>query len=205
MATQNYNPAFDNYSESLQDFAKPIMSHLRSLIHSTCPDVDEDMKWSIPHFEYLGDILCIFSAYTKHCSFTFYKDALMRDPRLKANGDLPAAKRFMGKLTSVTDLPSDLELVSWIGEAMELNEQGMKLPPRILKTAKNVEMPAVFAASLDANPQIKAIFHDKSPSFQKEYNVWIGDAKTDVTRDKRLNEALSWIAEGKGRFWKYAK
>jgi hypothetical protein len=39
MATQNYNPAFDNYSESLQDFAKPIMSHLRSLIHSTCPDV----------------------------------------------------------------------------------------------------------------------------------------------------------------------
>ena len=28
-------------------------------------------------------------------------------------------------------------------------------------------------------------------------------SKTDATRDKRMVQALEWIAEGKGRNWKY--
>ncbi|MGA8008899.1 MAG: YdeI/OmpD-associated family protein, partial [Thiomonas sp.] len=35
--------------------------------------------------------------------------------------------------------------------------------------------------------------------------VWIADAKTDQTPQKRIDEALEWIAQGKGRFWKYEK
>ena len=88
---------------------------------------------------------------------------------------------------------------------MALNEQGLKLPARESKTPKAVDIPAAFAEKLQANPTLIKIFESKSASFQKEYNVWIGDAKTDATRDKRIEEAIAWIAEGKGRFWKYAK
>ena len=42
-------------------------------------------------------------------------------------------------------------------------------------------------------------------SFRKEYVVRIADAKTDQTRHKRIDESLEWIAQGKGRFWKYEK
>jgi uncharacterized protein YdeI (YjbR/CyaY-like superfamily) len=35
--------------------------------------------------------------------------------------------------------------------------------------------------------------------------AWIADAKTDQTRQKRIAESLEWIAQGKGRFWKYEK
>ena len=205
MPTPTHNPKVDAYAEKIEDFAKPILAHLRALIHETCPEVVEEIKWGNPHFDYKGDMMCIFAAYKKHCSFTFYKDALMKDARLKANDGLPAAKRFMGKLTSVADLPSDQELKAWIKEAMALNEQGLKLPVREPKTPKEVGVPAAFAEKLKANPEIAKIFESKSASFQKEYNVWIGDAKTDATRDKRIEEALAWIAEGKGRFWKYAK
>jgi len=199
------NAKVDAYFKQAEGFAKPILMHLREIIHAACPDVIEDIKWSIPHFEYRGDILCIFAAYKNHCSFTYYKDALMKDARLRANSGLPAAKRFMGKLTSIADLPSDVDLTSWTKEAMALNEKGVKLPPRESKNPKEVAMPAAFAAKLKSNKKIKAIFESKSPSFRKEYNAWIGDAKTKETRDKRIVEALSWIAEGKGRFWKYSK
>ena len=205
MLTPKHNPKVDAYAEKAEDFAKPIFAHLRAVIHATCPEVVEEVKWGIPHFDYKGDILCIFAAYKAHCSFTFYKDALMSDARLKANDSVPAPKRFMGKLTSAADLPSDQELKSWIKEAMALNEQGLKLPARKSSTPKDVAMPAAFTEKLQVNPEVKKIFESKSASFQKEYKLWIGEAKTAATRDKRIEEALSWIAEGKGRFWKYAK
>lgn len=195
----------DAYAEGLAPFARPIFSHLRALVRATCPDVVETIKWGIPHLDYKGEMMCIFAAYRDHCSFSFWKGSLMADARLKANADLPAAKRFMGKLKSLADLPSDGEIVAWIEEAMSLNERGIKLPPRESDGPKTVDIPEVFAARLAENPAIDAIFQGKSASFRKEYNVWIGDAKTDATRDKRIEEALSWIAEGKGRFWKYAK
>ncbi|MCV9936788.1 YdeI/OmpD-associated family protein [Boseaceae bacterium BT-24-1] len=205
MPTSTRSPKVDAYAAQAEGFARPILSHLRSVVHAACPEVVEDIKYGIPHFSYRGDYLCIFAAYRSHCSFTLYKDALMDDARLKANAALPAAKRFMGKLTTVADLPSDSDLTSWIKEAMVLNENGAKLPPREPKTPKDVEITAAFAAKLDSRPEIKAVFESKSPSFRKEYNIWIGDAKTEATRDKRIEEALSWIAEGKGRFWKLAK
>ncbi|MBO9709720.1 MAG: YdeI/OmpD-associated family protein [Caulobacter sp.] len=197
---------FDAYGEASQAFAQPILAHLRGLIRSTCPEVVEVMKWGIPHFDYHGEMMCIFAAYRSHCSFSFWKDSLMADERLKANAELPAAKRFMGKLTSLADLPADDQLVAWIREAMSLNERGVKLAPRKpAATPKTVDMPPAFAERLAAHPSVQAVFESKSASFRKEYNAWIGEAKTDATRDKRIDEALAWIAEGKGRFWKYAK
>ncbi|KTE02874.1 YdeI/OmpD-associated family protein [Sphingopyxis sp. H115] len=205
MSGSNQSGSFDAYAETLPEFAKPVFAHLRALVHATGPEVGEEIKWAIPHFVYKGENLCIFAAYTKHCSFSFAKDALMTDARLKSNAALPAAKRFMGKLTSLADLPPDCELTAWIREAMALNERGIKLPPRKAERPKVVEVPPAFAKALAADPAAKAIFGAKSASFRKEYNVWIGDAKTDATRSKRIEEALAWIAEGKGRFWKYAK
>ncbi|MGY4398096.1 uncharacterized protein YdeI (YjbR/CyaY-like superfamily) [Sphingomonas sp. UYAg733] len=206
MPNPKHNPKVDSYIDEAEEFAKPILAHLRSLIHANCPGVVEEMKWGIPHFDYRGEMMCIFAAYKKHCSFSFWKESLMGDARFVANSELPAAKRFMGKLTKAADLPSDSELVNLIREAMTLNEQGVKLPPRKSEGPKAVATtPEAFSEVLTANPHVKAIFESKSPSFQKEYNVWIGEAKTDATRDKRIEDALAWIAEGKGRFWKYSK
>ncbi len=203
-----FNPQFDEYQDAASDFAKPIMAHLRKLVHKTCPEVVEEIKWGLPHFDYKGEMLCIFATYKNHCSFSFWKASLMSDARLASNPELKAAKRFMGKLTSLSDLPSDGELIAFIQEAMALNDKGVKLAPRPdTKPPKTAEIaiPDAFAEQLLSHAQANAVFLSKSPSFRKEYVVWIADAKTDQTRQKRINESLEWIAQGKGRFWKYEK
>lgn len=203
----NYNPEVDQYIAKAEDFAKPILTHWRKLIHENCPEAAEAVKWSFPHFEYKGDNLCVIAAYGKHCSFTFLKAELMNDPRLKANKDLKPIQRFLGKVTKLSDLPPDGEFIAMLKEAMLLNEQGVKIQREkpVSDKPKVFETPDYLQAALDTNPKAKEIFESKSNSFRKEYIVWISDAKTEDTRQKRISEALEWIAEGKGRFWKHQK
>jgi uncharacterized protein YdeI (YjbR/CyaY-like superfamily) len=199
------NPQVDAYLVNAADFAKPILAHVRQLLHKQCPGVIEAVKWGLPHFDYQGESMCVFAAYKKHCSFTFLKESIMSDARLKANPGLQASRRYMGKLSSLSDLPADDQLVAYINEAMALNEQGVKLPERTPQQPNEIAVPDYFAQRLASDPKARQVFEGKSGSFRKEYLIWITDARTEATRNKRMDEALAWIAEGKGRFWKYAK
>ncbi|WP_129794345.1 YdeI family protein [Sphingosinicella sp. CPCC 101087] len=198
-------PDVDAYIEQAGDFAKPILLHLRERLHAICPQVDESLKWGIPHFDYCGQFMCMMAAYSGHCSFTFWKQALMSDPRLRENPSLKANKRYLGNLKVMSDLPPEPELTSLIKEAMKLNEERVELPERAPKQTAEIAMPEAFRERLAANDAVRQIFESRSPSFRKEYLVWISQAKTEATRDKRIAESLAWIAEGKSRFWKYQK
>lgn len=203
----NYNSVVDAYIANSEDFAKPILEHWRRLIYENCPDAEETVKWSLPHFEYHGDNMCVMASYKNHCSFTFLKDQLMTDARLKANKDLKPIQRFLGKISKTGDLPPDDEFIAMLKEAMQLNEKGIKIKREKPESDKPkvLETPDYLLAALAANAKANEVFESKSNSFRKEYIVWITDAKTDETRQKRINEALEWIAEGKGRFWKHQK
>ena len=41
----------DAYIGGAAGFARPILAHLRSLVHAECPGVNETIKWGFPHFE----------------------------------------------------------------------------------------------------------------------------------------------------------
>ncbi|MEP6612424.1 MAG: YdeI/OmpD-associated family protein [Mucilaginibacter sp.] len=203
----NHNSAVDAYIANSEDFAKPILEHWRRLVHENCPGAEEKIKWSLPHFEYNGDNMLVIASYKNHCSFSFLKDGLMTDPRLKANKDLKPIQKFLGKISKLSDLPPDDEFISMLKEAVQLNEKGIKIKREKPESDKPkvLETPDYLLAALVANPKAKEVFETKSNSFRKEYIIWITDAKTDETRQKRISEALEWIAEGKGRFWKHQK
>lgn len=205
MPFKNADPAVTTYIENAEEFAKPILVHIREVVHKNCPDVTESIKWGIPHFNYAGDYLCVMTAYSKHCSLAFMKGELMSDPRFAGDKGVVASKRFMGKLTSLADLPSDEELAGFIKEVMDLNERGVKLTKPAKTESKPIETPTYFLEALETNPAAKKVFESQSPSYRKNYIVWLESAKTDTTRQQRIAEALEWIAEGKGRFWKYEK
>jgi uncharacterized protein YdeI (YjbR/CyaY-like superfamily) len=203
----NYNSAIDSYIDNAAAFAKPIMEHWRKLVHERCPDVTEVIKWGIPHFEHNNDNLCVMASYKNHCSFTFLQDEIMSDPRLKANKGLKPIQKFLGKITNLSDLPPDEEFITMLDEARQLNEKGIKIKREKPESDKPkvLEIPDYLMTALMANPKAKEVFESKSNSFRKEYIIWISDAKTDETRQKRISEALEWIADGKGRFWKHQK
>ncbi len=194
------DPRVDAYIEKSKDFAKPILRHVRSLVHETCPDVKETLKWSMPSFEYKG-ILCGFASFKEHCTFGFWKQSLMESD---AFSETKTAMGSFGKLTSLKDLPSDAVMKKLIKQAMKLNDDGVKvIKPKHEK--KEVVIPDVLLEALAKNEKAAETFNNFPPSCRREYAEWIAEAKTDATRDKRLATTMEWLTEGKRRNWKYEK
>jgi len=195
----------DEYISKSADFAKPILIHLRQLVHKTCPDVQETIKWGFPHFDYKGP-MCHMASFKHHCVFGFWKAALMKDKSLIENAKSETAMGHLGKLTSLKDLPSDKKLIANIKEAMKLNDAGIKITSvKKPSVKKEIKTPDDFLAALKKNKKALAVFEGFSPSHKKEYVEWIIEAKRDETRNKRIKQAIDWMAEGKPRNWKYIK
>jgi hypothetical protein len=189
----------DAYIERSADFAQPILTHLRKLIHKACPDVKETVKWSMPSFEYKG-ILCGFAAFKQHCTFGFWKQSLMETDAFPKN---KTAMGSFGRITSLKDLPSDKVMIGLIHQAVELNEKGVKVPKKPTTTKKDLVVPDELTKVLSKNKKAKTVFDNFSYSQKKEYVEWITEAKTEPTRNKRLATTVEWLSEGKRRNWKY--
>jgi len=188
------DPRIDAYVAKSADFARPILKRLRALIHEGCPDVVETIKWGSPHFEHHG-MLCGMAAFKEHCAFGFWNRALKIPDKEGAMGQF-------GTLRSVADLPADEVLVGYVREASRLNEAGQKVGP-IRKAKKPLPVPKALTAALAKRPRARSHFEAFSPSQRREYSEWILEAKTDATRERRLETAIAWISEGKTRMWKY--
>lgn len=200
----NTDERIDAYIAKSADFAKPILTHLRQLVHKACPEIEESWKWSFPNFDYKG-IVCSMASFKQHCSFGFWKSSLMSDPH-KILTQSAEAMGQMGQLKSLEDLPPDAVLIAYIQEAVELNEKGVKLPARPKTTGnKELDIPDYFTSALEANEKALDTFENFSYSNKKEYVYWITEAKTEETKNKRLATAVEQIAEGKSKNWKYER
>ena len=66
----------------------------------------------------------------------------------------------------------------------------------VLDTApREVEVPADFAAALDAAPEAKAFFEGLSYSNKRRYTLSIEDAKSEETRRRRIEKSVSQLRE----------
>jgi hypothetical protein len=190
------DPRIDAYIAQSADFAQPILTNLRAAVHAACPDVQETMKWSCPHFEYKG-LLCGMASFKAHCKFNFWKAAAMFPPTQEGEPTDP-----LSHLASVKELPSKSVLAGYVKRAMKLNEEGASSPARPAPAAPLI-VPDYFAAALKAEKAAQEAFDAASPSFRREYVTWLTDAKTEATRLRRMAQAIEWIAVGKARNWKY--
>lgn len=195
------DPRVDAYIEKSAEFAQPILTHLRKLVHKACPDVKETIKWGMPSFEHKG-ILCGFAAFKQHATFGFWKQKLMETD---AFSEQKTAMGSFGRITSKKDLPSDKVMIGLIHQAMELNEKGIKVEKKPAAAKKELVIPDILVTALKKNKAARETFDNFPYSCKKEYVEWISEAKTDATRDKRLATTLEWLAEGKRRNWKYEK
>jgi uncharacterized protein YdeI (YjbR/CyaY-like superfamily) len=166
------------------------------------------MKWSRPFFLHRGTILCNVSAFKAHCSFGFWGaeigKLLHQDGVIKEDG-----MGSLGRIASLKELPPDKQLLGYLRQAAAFIESGqgetwVAVQRRVVKAPKPaLEVPPEFTAALRRDRKAAAAYAAFSPSCQREYVEWIAGAKRTETRDRRIAQAVEWIAEGKQRNWKY--
>jgi uncharacterized protein YdeI (YjbR/CyaY-like superfamily) len=198
------DPRVDAYIEKSADFSKPILTHIRETVHFAAPSAEETIKWGFPHFMYGGTILCSMAGFKEHCAIHFWKGDLVVGHERAAASD---GMGQFGRITKLSDLPSKKVLTGYVKRAVKLNEERAKAPkvPKPRQSKPEVETPAPLLAALKKNRKAKVTFDSLSPSHRREYVEWISEAKTDVTRDKRIATTTEWLTEGKSRNWKYER
>ena len=196
----SFDPRIDAYIANSADFARPILAHLRKLVHGACPEVTETVKWGHPAFDYKGSF-CGMAAFKQHCAFGFWKHELVVGDDAKAR----EAMGSFGCLKKLSDLPARPALLRYIAKAKQLNDDGVKPVRRKTRPRKPVPMHPALAAALAKKKQARTYFDNFSPSEQRDYLEWIAEAKAESTRARRIVQAIEWISAGKPRNWKYMK
>lgn len=200
MATRD--PRIDAYIAKAPDFAKPILAHIRAVVHAACPAVVETMKWSAPHFYYREQMLCGMVAFKQHAAMNIWKASLIEGLGPDSGGD---SRGNLGRLTSLKDLPSKPQLSGYIKAAMKLNDAGITVKRPRTAPRPEAMVPKSLAVALAKNKKAKTAFEAFPPGQRREYCEWIDEAKREETRAARVTQAVAWIAEGKTRNWKYQR
>src|SRR5690348_10178726 len=132
---EKYDKRIDAYVAKSAGFAQPILKHIRNLVHRAFPEINETVKWGMPHFDYKGPV-CHMAAFKQHCAFGFWKGSLLDDPAKILSKKNEDAMGQLGRITSLSDLPDDEVLAEYIRNAVKLNEEGIKVakkPPVAVK------------------------------------------------------------------------
>ena len=180
----------DDYIAKAAPFAQPLLCHLRALVHRAIPEIDETIKWGMPHFTLDGKNLAGMAAFKAHAAFMIHTEGRQGD-----------AMGQFGKIAKLTDLPDEGILAAKLQTARERLASGTGKPRSARQPKPEIAMPSDLAEAL--SPAARSFFDGLSPSHRREYLEWITEAKRPETRAKRIADTAEWLAEGKKRNWKY--
>lgn len=189
----------EEYISLAEPFAQPILNHLRALVHSSGLAIEEQIKWLFPCFLYKGKILCSMAAFKQHCTFGFWQGQLLNDHAgiLEKTGENTAMGQ-LGKIKSLAYLPEDEILLSYLFEAAELIDKGVKNPIQKSSEKAPIVMHPAFAKALESDPAALNSYQKMSPSHQREYLAYIDEAKKEETKLRRIEKSIQLLKESKG-------
>ena len=75
----------------------------------------------------------------------------------------------------------------------------MEVEIEVDSSPREIDMPDDFAAALDAEPAARATFDGLSNSLKRYHVDLINGAKTDDTRQRRIEKSVATLKEGRPR------
>jgi hypothetical protein len=122
------DPRLDTYISRSAPFARPILRHLRAVVHAGCPQVEETIKWGMPFFVHNG-ILCHMAAFSQHVAFGFWRGRSLVAARHDRSDE---AMGNFGRIGARSDLPPKRILIGYIRKAAALRgaKSATKAAPR---------------------------------------------------------------------------
>ena len=196
----------DTYFDSKSPAVAALCRQLEGLVVEAVPEIELAMKWGMPHYDYKG-IMCGVGGFKKHATLFLHKGAQLDDSAGLFEGQEGNKTNRTLKVTTAEDIDRDL-ILRYVREAAVLNaaapakKRAAKPRP---KPSESLEPPIEFLDALAADSAAQAQWEAFAPYKRKEYVQWVASAKREATRDRRIAEAISQIAQGIGRSDKYRR
>lgn len=155
----------------------------------------ETIKWGKPCYTHDGANIVIVQEMKDFLALMFFKGALLDDPEgvLVAQGpNSRAARRIeFGSVEDVQRMAGTVRTL--LDQAVEVEEAGLTVDP-----APELVVVEELQRRLDTDPRFRAGFESLTPGRQREYNLYVSDAKRAETRTARVERYADKITSGKG-------
>lgn len=172
----------------------PVLAALRAL----CLDagLSEDIRWGIPAYRHTGRNLALIGAFRDNAMLTFPDAALLddREGLLKPAGPTSQGNSTI-RFTALDQVTARAPAIrALLAAARQAAAEG-RVPPRLPTI---VELPEDLSAALDADPALAEAFAALTPGRQRSFVVVLSTARTQATRDRRIEAFRPRILAGKG-------
>lgn len=157
-------------------------------------------KWGIDVYTHKGKNVVGFLGFKNHLALWFYNGVFLKDKYkvlVSANSKTKSLRQW--RFTSADEI-NEKKILEYVKEAIEIEEKGLKLKP---EKFKSVAVPELFAKALNKNKSLKTAFEKLTPGKQKEYNIYIDEAKQESTKLARIEKIKPMILKGLGLNDKY--
>ena len=156
------DPRVDAYIAKQKDFAKPVLVHLRDLVHAggvSARGGDDKMERPVFCLSWCGAVQC---GRVQGARRVRLLEILAARGAWAEQREWEGAAGSMGRLTSLRDLPGKKQLTAFIKAAMTLNEEGIAVArPKGARKAEPT-IPLELADALTRNKKATAAV-DKLP------------------------------------------
>ena len=172
-----------------------VLTALRSVILTT--DLVEHLKWGAPCYTINGKNVLMLSALKDKVVVSFFKGALLTDPRglLVKPGPNSQAARYL-VFTSLADADKlGSALLAFIEEAIKLEISGAKIE---FQDQRNAPYPTFLTDYFASNPELAEAFARLTLGRQRSYLIHFQSAKQAATQLRRIQQCTPKILMGKG-------
>lgn len=184
---------FEDYEVKHPEW-KEVMNSLREMILST--GLEEGIKWGAPIYMNNGKNVVGIGAFKSHCALWFFQGSLLTENTELLDIAQDGKERGMRQIKFYQDDPVPLDVLKkYVLEAKQNQQAGKKIA---IQQKTKLEVPEVLEKALKKDPIFEAAFNKLTPGRQREYSKYIGEAKQQPTKEKRLEKIKPMILNGAG-------
>ena len=181
------------YYENEHPFREGIV-FLREIALRT--EAEENFKWSIPVYTLNNRNVFGICKFKHHFGVWFFNGVYLKDPKNVLENAQEGKTKGMRhwKFQSLEEI-DEKTVLAYMKEALDNQKKGLEVKA---EKAKKVQIPEILQSELTKNPKLKVAFDNFTPYKQKEFCEYIGEAKQEKTKLRRLEKILPMIQDGVG-------
>jgi uncharacterized protein YdeI (YjbR/CyaY-like superfamily) len=165
--------------------------------------LEKTIKWGAEVFTYNGRNVVSYGGFNNYFSIWFNNGVFLTDRYnllVSAQGGKTKSLRQM-RFTSMDEI-DEKKILEYIREAIEVEKKGLRIAPDKFKP---IPPPQLLLNALKSDKELQAAFDQLTPGKQKEYILYLDEAKQEATKIKRLEKIKRMVLDGMGLNDKYKK
>ena len=175
------------------------LTELRKLLGTF--NLTETIKWGSPVYTKDGENLIGIGAFKNHYGIWFFKGALLKNNTELLVNAQEGKTQAMRQIKLDENIILDIDVLKpYIIEAIAAHDERNKVH---LIQPYPIEPPRLFINAFNKDQKLKEAFELLSKGKQKEYSLFLIEAKKEETKQNRLNKIIPMILSGIGLNDKY--